>query len=212
MDYFKEIEQEARKILLNTRKSHDWEHTLRVYNLCLKIASVEKADLDVLKLSAILHDVGREEEDKVKGAVCHAKLGAEIAFEILKKYNVDQLMINKVCHCIETHRFKGNKKPESVEAKILFDADKLDAIGAVGLARAFVYSGEIGAKVHNISSKIDETLPYTEEDTAYREYYFKLRKIKDTLFTSTGKLMAEERHKFMVEFFERLNKEVEGEI
>jgi uncharacterized protein len=212
MDYFKEIEQEARNILLNTRKSHDWEHTLRVYNLCLKIASVEKADLDVLKLAAILHDVGREEEDKVKGDICHAELGSKIAFQILKKYNVDQFIINKVCHCIETHRFKGNKKPESAEAKILFDADKLDAIGAIGLARAFVYSGEIGAKVHNINSKIDETLPYTEEDTAYREYYFKLRKIKDTLFTITGKMIAEERHEFMVEFFERLNKEVEGVV
>lgn len=210
MNYCDIVEMEVKKRLNNTKNSHDWDHTMRVYKVCIKIGTVEKADLEILKLAALLHDIGREEEDRLKGDICHAEIGAKMAVDILKKCNIDDCMINKIYHCIETHRFKGLKKPLSLAAKILFDADKLDAIGAIGLARAFVFAGEIGAKVHNSNIDIEKTKPYSEEDTAYREYYFKLRKIKDSLFTETGREMAEERHRFMVEFFERLDLEVCG--
>ena len=105
-----------------------------------------------------------------------------------------------------------SKIPNSKEAKILFDADKLDSIGAIGIGRAFLFAGEIGAKLHNKDVDIDKTKPYTKEDTAYREYMIKLRKVKERMLTDEGKHIAKERHKFMVEFFDRLNKEVDGNL
>jgi uncharacterized protein len=119
-------------------------------------------------------------------------------------------MINQVVHCIETHRFRTKKQPESREAKVLFDADKLDSIGAVGIGRAFLFAGEVGAKLHNKDACIEDTQPYTEEDTAYREYMVTLRFIRERVLTGEGKRIAAERDKFMKEFFSRLNKEVDG--
>jgi uncharacterized protein len=212
MNYLEEIIAEAKKIFAQGRKSHDWDHTRRVYNLCLHIGKREGAELEVLQLAAILHDIGREQQDASEGQVCHAELGAVMAREILEKYGFPREMTEKVVHCIATHRFRGDKAPLSQEAKILYDADKLDAIGAIGIGRAFVFAGEVGAKVHNKDVDIEKTEAYTEEDTAYREYVVKLSKIKDKILTAEGKRLAEGRHRFMVEFFERLNKEVDGEL
>jgi len=209
---FDEIAKEIEKRYQKVRKSHDWEHTQRVYNLCMKIGEKESADLEILKLAAVLHDIGREEQDNSNGKLCHAQRGAVLARKILEKYNLPQEQINKIIHCIETHRFRGDKIPFSKEAKILYDADKLDAIGAIGIGRAFVFAGEIGAKVHDKDIDIDNTKSYTEEDTAYREFLVKLKKIKDRMLTEEGRRIAEERHKFMIDYFERLNKEVEGEL
>ncbi len=207
-EIFKEVEKRYQK----ARKSHDWDHTRRVHNLCMKIGKEEGADMEVLKLAAVLHDIGREEQDNSKGKLCHAQRGAITARKILEKYNLPEDKVNKVIHCIETHRFRGDKKPLSREAQILYDADKLDAIGAIGIGRAFVFAGEIGAKVHDKDIDIDNTKSYTEEDTAYREFLVKLKKIKDRMLTEEGRRIAEERHKFMLDYFERLNKEVEGEL
>jgi uncharacterized protein len=212
MDIIEQITKRAKEFFSNSKGSHDWEHTLRVYNLCLHIGKKENADMEILKIAAILHDIGREEQDKSKGKICHAEKGADLAREILSEYKLDKDKIEKIVHCIETHRFRGNKIPESKEAKILYDADKLDSIGAVGIGRAFLFAGEIGAKVHNKDVDIEKTKPYTKEDTAYREYMFKLRKVKEKMLTDEGKHIAEERHDFMVDFFDRLNKEVDGEL
>ena len=135
-----------------------------------------------------------------------------MARELLSEFGIEANKINKIVHCIETHRFRGNRIPNSKEAKILFDADKLDSIGAVGIGRAFLFAGEIGAKLHNKDADIDKTKPYTKEDTAYREYMVKLKKVKERMLTDGGKHIAEERHKFMVEFFDRLNNEVDGNL
>lgn len=214
-EIFEEIKNIAKNIFEQSNGSHDWEHVLRVYNMCLHIAKTENVDLEILSLSCILHDIGRAEQDKVKGAIDHAELGADMAGSILKKYNFDDEKIEKIKHCIVAHRFKNDYQPESMEAKVLFDADKLDSIGAIGIGRAFVFSGENGAKVHNDKNtiqNINETKEYSREDTAYREYAIKLIKINDKLFTNEGKRIAQERHDFMVEFFDRLNREVDGEM
>lgn len=204
---------EAKTIFMNAKKSHDWDHTQRVYNLCLKIGEKEKADTEILKLAAVLHDIGRVVIFKKDGRkLNHAERGAVKAAEILENHKFSKEIIEKVVHCVETHRFRDNKEPQSLEARVLFDADKIDAIGAIGIGRAFVYSGEIGAKVHNKNIDIEKTREDTEEDTAYREYMVKLKKIKDRLFTEEGRKMAEGRHRFMEEFFSRINKEVDGEL
>jgi uncharacterized protein len=212
MDIVEQITKRAKDIFSNSRGSHDWEHTLRVYNLCLRIGEKEDGDMEILKLAALLHDIGREHQDKCNGGICHAEKGALLAKGLLSEFKIEKEKIDKIVHCIEVHRFRGNKIPNSKEAKILFDADKLDSIGAVGIGRAFLFAGEIGAKLHNKDVDIDKTKPYTKEDTAYREYMVKLRKVKERMLTEEGKRIAEERHRFMVAFFDRLNKEVDGNL
>jgi len=101
----------------------------------------------------------------------------------------------------------------SKEAKVLFDADKLDSIGAVGIGRAFWFAGHIGAKLHNGEhTGVEHTKAYTKDDTAYREFIVKLRKVKDLLFTAEGRRLAEERHGYMVSFFDRFCRESEGAL
>jgi len=210
MDVLVQIKIEAKRYFENAKGSHDWEHTERVYNLCMHIGKEEKADIGILKLAAILHDIGREYQDKTNGRVCHAEKGALLARELLGKHAMDKERIDKVIHCIECHRFRGDRIPQSKEAKVLYDADKLDSIGAVGIGRAFLFAGEVGAQLHNIGVAVEKTEPYTKEDTAYREFMVKLKKVKDKMLTEEGKRIAEERHAFMEEFFDRLNKEING--
>lgn len=206
----KKIQQVAKKQFSSARGSHDFEHTMRVYNLCLHIGKKEKADLKILELAALLHDIGRNEEDNKKGKICHAEKGAKIAEKILKKFSYNK--IPEVLHCIRSHRFRGKNIPISKEAKILFDADKLDSIGAVGVGRAFLFAGEHGAKLHNGEIDVLLTKEYSKEDTAYREFMVKLQHIKDRMLTKEGQNLAKERHEFMVDFFKRLKKEVKGDL
>jgi uncharacterized protein len=211
-DLFDRVKTDAKAHFLGARGSHGWDHTERVYELCLRIGGKEKADLNILRLAAVLHDIGRKLEDQSNGKVCHSRKGARLAERILKRYSFDKGHIARIGHCIRTHRFRGKNVPRSLEAKVLFDADKLDSIGAVGIGRAFLFAGEIGASLHNPRIDVLKTQPYTSEDTAYREFLVKLSRVKDRMFTNEGKRIAAERHKFMVEFFKRLTKEVNGQL
>ncbi|MGD9032712.1 MAG: HD domain-containing protein [Desulfobacteraceae bacterium] len=201
----------AKKCFSNSLGSHDWEHSRRVYNLCMHIGQVEGADVEVLEIAAYLHDVGRSHQDESKGTVCHAEKGAEMATKLLDKYPISPEQKANVLHCIRSHRFRGDCRPETLEAKVLFDSDKLDSIGAIGIARAFQFAGEVGAKFHNPRVSPEETRPYTKEDTGYREFKLKLSKIKDRMLTAEGRFMAEERHAFMEKYFERFFQEYAGE-
>jgi len=212
MDIVESIRIEAQEFFSQAKGSHDWEHTERVYNLCLHICKHEDLDIEVLKIAAILHDIGRVKQDESQGKVCHAEFGAQLAKSLLLKYSLSQEKIDHIIHCIITHRFRGENIPGSIEAKVLFDADKLDSIGAVGIGRAFLFAGEIGANLHDKNVDINTTMEYSKDDTAYREYLIKLIKIKDRMLTAEGKRLATDRHEFMTIFFERLNKEVMGEI
>jgi len=111
---------------------------------------------------------------------------------------------------VRSHRFRGNDEPKTLEAKVLFDADKLDSIGAVGIARAFLFAGEVGAKLHNPDIRVENTLPYSKDDTGYREFKLKLSRIKDRILTTEGRKLAKERHEFMETFFKRFIEEYEG--
>jgi uncharacterized protein len=204
------VKKEAQKLMEGGRGCHDWSHTERVYNLCMHIGRNLNANLEVLGLAAILHDIGRDEQDRANGTLCHAELGAKIAQEILKRNNYSEGIIEQVCHCIITHRYRNSNVPETVEAKVLFDADKLDCIGAVGVGRAFLFAGEVGATLHIKDIDLDSTKPYSREDTGFREFKAKLQYVKDRMMTEEGKKLAQERHKFMVNFFKRLDEEVDG--
>ncbi len=207
-----EIKDRAKNHFKDKRGSHDFDHTMRVYKLSLHIGKIEKSDLTVLKIASLLHDIGREHQDRNNGDICHAEYGSKIAKNILKDYNIKKERFNNIIHCIKSHRFRNNFSPKTIEAKVLFDSDKLDSIGAVGIGRAFLFAGENNAKLHDKNVDIENTSSYSREDTAYREYLVKLKFIKDKMMTEEGKRMAEKRHKFMVKFFDRINKEVEGII
>jgi len=209
---FEKVREDARACFGNALGSHDWDNTERVLELCLRIGRQEKADLEVLRLAAILHDIGREAEDKSGGRLCHGARGAVLAAGILKRHGLERETVSRVVHCIAAHRFRGRRRPESLEARVLFDADKLDSIGAVGIGRAFLFAGEVGARLHDPAVDIRKTRPYTREDTAYREFLVKLSRIKSRMHTGEGKRLARERHRFMVGFFDRLNKEARGRV
>jgi uncharacterized protein len=200
----------ARDSFMGAKFSHDWEHTERVYRLCMHIGAIEGADLEVLAIAAFLHDIGRAHQDKARGSVCHAEVGAEIAREILEAYLISQDKRDNIIHCILTHRYRNSHVPVTLEAQCLFDADKLDAIGAVGIARAYLFAGEVGAVLHNPSAVPEDSKPYSRDDTGYREYRVKLSRIKDKMLTAEGNRIAKGRHAFMEEFFERFLKEHEG--
>lgn len=205
-----EIKGEAGAFFRSARGSHGWDHTERVLRLCLRIGKKEKADLGVLTLAALLHDIGREEEDRSNGKVCHGRSGAALARNLLERHGLDAATVRAVVHCIRTHRFRKRAVPKTLEAKILFDADKLDSIGAVGVGRAFLFAGEVGARLHDKAIDVRKTKPYSREDTAYREFLVKLGRVKDRMTTREGKRIAAERHRFMAAFFDHLNKETDG--
>ena len=190
---------------------HGPDHTDRVHKTAMHLGRLMGARLDILSAAALLHDIGRMYETREQGRICHAEKGAELAHEILEKLGFSSSAIDEIAHCIETHRYRGDNIPETLEAKILYDADKLDSIGAVGIGRAFLFAGQMGAKLHNDTDvDILDCKPYSKEDTAYREFKFKMSKIKDRMLTPEGKRLAEERHDFMEVFFERLERETKG--
>jgi len=208
--WFEHIKSMSRKMFEKAKGSHDWDHTLRVYELCERIGKVEGADMEVVKIAAYLHDIGRSVQDQSAGKYCHAAEGAKLAREIVGQVPLSDFQKNNIIHCVRSHRFRGNDEPKTLEAKVLFDADKLDSIGAVGVARAFLFAGEVGAKLHNPDIRVENTLPYSKDDTGYREFKLKLSRIKDRILTTEGRKLAKERHEFMETFFKRFLEEFEG--
>jgi len=190
--------------------SHGPDHTERVYFMALAIGRAMGARLDILSAAALLHDIGRQAESASRGRVCHAAKGAEIAQTILTELDFEPRDIEAVTHCIRSHRFRGTEQPRTLEARILFDADKLDSIGAVGIGRAFLFAGQIGAKLHDAEIDHGGTEAYSTEDTAYREFQVKMSRVRDQMLTETGRQLAEKRHAFMEVFFDELNREMYG--
>ena len=210
----KQIEIEAKKYFIGASGCHDFSHVERVYKLALKIGEQEGADLDILTLAVLLHDIGRKAEMKSKGKFCHAEKGAELARKILGKYKLDSDIINQVVHCIISHRYRNAHVPKTIEAKVLFDADKLDSIGAVGVARDFLFAGYLKSPLYTGNElkiiKSGQDGCYSKEDTAILEYEFKLKNIKTKILTKAGRQIAKGRHDFMTAYFKRFWREVEG--
>lgn len=205
------VKENAQTLFDDARGSHAWDHTLRVSRLCAHIGEVEGVDMDVLLSAAYLHDIGRCYQDSSNGAICHAEKGSRMARPFLSKLSFSEDRKENILHCIRSHRFRGDQRPNTPEARVLFDADKLDAIGAVGVARAFLFAGEVGARLHSPDVNIEDTVSYSVDDTGYREFIVKLSRIRDRIMTEEGKRLANERHAYMVDFFERFLAEYEGE-
>ncbi len=212
----KQIEVEAKKFFVGASGCHDWSHVERVCNLALFIGKKERADLNILIIACLLHDIGRKEEMKSRGKFCHAKKGAELANKILHKYKIDQESIDNICHCIITHRYRNKNIPKTIEAKVLFDADKIDSIGAVGIGRDFLFAGYLQHALYTGNEKklikLKKDQSYTVDDTAIMEYEYKLKNVKNKILTTTGKKIAKNRHDFMTIYFKRFWQEVKGVI
>lgn len=210
-----EIKQKAKEFFIGASGCHDWSHVERVYFLAMGIAKKEKADFDIIKIAVYLHDIGRKEEMATGGKVCHAKKGVELAENILSRYNFDKKIKEHIKHCILSHRYRNDHRPATIEAKILFDADKLDSIGAIGVARDFLFVGHSGSNClytgnEKILVKKAGDYSFTDEDSALLEYYSVLKKVKSKMLTKTGKKIALKRHNYMVSFFKRFEMEIKG--
>ncbi len=182
-----------------------------LHNALIIAGSFKTADRRVVELAALLHDIARPEEFRSGGKVCHAEKGAEKAVRILRKCGLrDERLIDAVSECVGRHRYRGRLKPETLEQRILFDADKLDCIGAVGVGRAFHFAGRLGAKLHNTEEAALKSSAYSREDTAFREYLVKLRNVHRRMTTAPGRRLARRRYIIMKNFFDELNGEVFG--
>jgi uncharacterized protein len=186
---------------------HDFDHVLRVLALAERLARVEGADLEIVRTAALLHDVARGHGDRM--ATDHAQAGAEFARRLLAGHPPDR--VEAVAHAIAAHRFRTGPAPQTLEARVLHDADKLDAIGAIGVARAFAFGGHEGQRLWaEVPAGYEESAANRQEHTPVHEYIMKLVKIKDRLLTASGRQLAEGRHAFMLAFYERLDREVKG--
>jgi uncharacterized protein len=197
--------EEARQHYQGSDAVHDFDHVLRVLALAERLAPAEGADLDILRAAVLLHDVARGEAEGVD----HAQAGAETARRLLAGHPSQR--VETVARAIAAHRFRRGPAPDTPEARVLHDADKLDAIGALGVARAFAYGGRAGQRLWaEVPPGYQESEATRGEHTPVHEFHMKLARIQERLLTESARQIARERHAFMVAFFERLELEVRG--
>lgn len=194
----------------NDFSGHDFYHTLRVYNLSKNIASNEKCDIELVCLAALLHDV---DDYKLVGIKDEIFINSKT---FLRSHNYPIDRIDKICHIISQVSFKGSNtvKPDNIEGMIVQDADRLDAIGAIGIGRTFAYHGNHKMPMHIPEIKYKENMTeneyYNNVGTTINHFYEKLLKLKDLMNTETAKQMACHRHKFMEEFLNEFYLEWDG--
>ncbi len=193
----------------NVAPAHDWHHVQRVANLAETLAAEYDLDERILFSAVWLHDIGRGREDR--GEIeDHAEWGAEEAEGILAEFGATEHEIRAVQHCIRAHRFSNDVEPETLEAKLLSDADNLDALGAVGIARNFCYGGEHGEPMH------DPDLPLNDDETragatSMNHFHKKILRLPSRMYTDAGRRVADERRAFVETFIDRFEREVDGE-
>jgi uncharacterized protein len=205
--------EQARELYRGAESGHDFDHVLRVLALAERLARAEGADLEIVHTAALLHDIARADEDETRGDD-HAQMAAERASALLLARGMAPSKVDAVAHAIAAHRFRSSAPPQTLEAKILYDADKLDSIGAIGIARAFAISGALNQRLWSEvpSDAVATRNQRNAEHTAVAEFVVKLSKIRERVYTQTAHQIAEERHAFMTDFFERLEQEVKGEL
>ena len=198
--------------MMGEGSGHDWWHVWRVWQLAIKIGQIEKADLLIVQLGALLHDIA---DWKFNDG--DTKAGGKAATIWLKKIKVDNNLINKVIEIIDNSSFKGanvKEYPLTKEGKIVQDADRLDAIGAIGIGRTFAYGGSKNREMYNPEIQIKMANNFEEYkmsgQTTINHFYEKLFLLKDRMNTGTGKKIAEKRHKFMEQFLEEFYSEWKG--
>ena len=192
---------------------HGFGHIERVYRLCEQIGQAEGADLEILLTAALLHDAQGSHPDEGARNDHHLR-SAKFAGKLLAEMGWEESRIHAVQECIIAHRYRKEDVPKSLEAKVLFDADKLDVVGAIGVVRALAYAFQVNVPAFHEPSRIFLDSCEKEEGephSAYHEYLFKLKKISSILLTPTARKIAESRQKFLNAFFEELAAEMRGQ-
>jgi uncharacterized protein len=188
---------------------HDWFHILRVYKTSIYIGEKENADLFVVGLTALLHDIADWKFNEG-----NSDIGPKLSRDLLESLKVDEDIIDKVTKIIESMSFKGgttNADQETMEGKVVQDADRLDAIGAIGIARAFAYGGYKERELYNPNIEPQKYKNFEEYKknigTTVNHFYEKLLLLKDLMNTESGKSMAVQRHEFMESYLEQFFRE-----
>ena len=189
--------------------AHDAQHIYRVLYNALLIAKAETdVDNDVLLAACLLHDIGRKEQF-ADPTLCHAAVGSEKARTFLLQHGFGEDFADRVAHCIVAHRFRKANPPQTIEAKILFDADKLDATGAIGIARTLQFKADTKSAIYTLRPDGSVSNGEDEEGSSFfREYQFKLKKLYDRFYTAAGERMARERERIAQDYYESLYREV----
>lgn len=189
--------------------AHDKEHIYRVLNHALEIAKFEEnVDYDVLISACLLHDIGRKEQFE-NHSLCHAAVGGEKAYRFLVSHGFDEVFSEHVKECITTHRYRKNRPPQSIEAKIVFDADKLDVTMAMGIARTLLYQGEVGELLYvktsdgAVSDGVNDSV-----EAFFKEYKHKLEGLYTKFYTKRGAELAAGRENAAKAFYEALYREI----
>ncbi|MBE6741419.1 MAG: HD domain-containing protein [Ruminococcaceae bacterium] len=189
--------------------AHDKEHIYRVLYTALDIAqSEENVNGDILIAACLLHDIGRKEQFE-NPKLCHAEVGAKKAYNFLIENGFENEFAAAVSDCISAHRFRGNNPPKTIEAKILFDSDKIDVAGTMGIARTLYYNSYLGEPLYNLDE--NKNVLKGEDDNGvsfFQEYKFKLEKVYSKLQTKRGKEIAESRRKSAEDFYNSMLSEV----
>lgn len=189
--------------------AHDKEHVYRVLYTALDIAQYENnINYDILITACLLHDIGRNEQIENPN-LCHAEVGANKARTFLLENGYDINFTEKVAQCIRVHRFRSNNPPKAIEEKVLFDADKIDVTGTLGIARSLLYRGKVEEPLYLIDENgvvSDGTLD--EFPSFMKEYKFKLEKLYSKFYTKRGTEIANERKHSAIAFYENLLSEV----
>ena len=208
--------EQARQYYLAADPVHDFDHIRRVLALAERVAAAEGADREIVRAAVLLHDAAGASPGAESGPrATHHEASADFAGEVLASEGWPEERIEAVQHCIRAHRFRGTEAPRTLEAQILFDCDKLDVLGAIGVARTVAYAALAGQPLTGEPSEkfkaTGEKEP-GEPHTPYHEFLFKLSKVKDRMQTATARQIAEERHRYLEEYFARLRREVNGEL
>ena len=206
-------ESEAAAFYAAGDTAHDFDHVLRVAHLAGQIAAAEGADAAVVRLAALLHDVPVH-ADAVAGRRDHHLAAADFARTLLLARGLAPERTANVVHCIEAHRFRDRSRtPQTLEARCLYDADKLDSMGAIGVARAFAFAGAHAARLWRepwTAVPGDAAMPAGADYTPVHEFAYKLQRLLATLHTPTARAIGAERHRVLVAFFDQLDAEMLG--
>lgn len=208
--------EEAREWYQTADPVHDFDHVLRVYRIAERLAESEGADPEIVRAAALLHDSRGSSPGGAREARAeHHIASAGFAGQVLSQKDWPEKKVKAVQHCILAHRYRGDENPpETIEARVLFDADKLDVLGAIGAARTIAYAALDGQPAYAEPSeqflRTGEKEP-NEPHSSYHEFLYKLRKVKARLFTASGRALAEARHAYLVDFYAQLQAEVRGE-
>jgi uncharacterized protein len=231
-------ETEVRALYTGADRAHDFDHVLRVARMAVHLACAEGADQTVVRLAALLHDApaagqaqpieteaptlsgprrslpGAHRNSHIPARSAHHLAAADFARQLLAARGLGNEQLANVIHCIEAHRFRDQSiHPVTLEARCLYDADKLDSIGAIGVARVFAYAGRHNNRLWTtpwMETPSQAQKPAGADYTPVHEFVYKLRHLSDTLYTATARRIGEQRHAFLYAFFDQLDAEMQG--